>query len=600
MLISLLTTLALAKMTASSIGEDPNGEKDKKPKAEWAADGLLESGWGDGAMGHGENSWLELDLGTNIKMESISVWPGNLSRGARSYKEFDRPRTFRIVVDGQPQGEPIRVEDRMQRVDIPLDVTGRKVRLEVIDVYEGIVYADLYIAEISVNYTKGDTGKAVDKVEAWRQGPEGSKLQAKYEEQLLAMYEQHKANSDDNESLQFLVKAAAEGPEYLRKKVSSLVPEGFRASGIVPDEKAMLAIRKLKNPNMIPGLEMAALRAVGQAQKDILEIVEIFYAYQDLLGGGRRNIQAWGEEGWEVGALQSFGEPIAIESDQLGNLLLTDVANNRVQQFDPNGLSVRQWGAKRDVSKVWFDGVHRWYAAGSAADDAQGAFINPVDVEILPGKDEADGFAVLDAKNRIQIYDTEGNPTIGWTVGIDHEMQDKVGGEGYLAYIPKKKLLVAIVGSNAKVYTLDSEEVASYKIADGVPKGAEVGKDGRLYLVFGDKVTAYNPEDGFRYQTLIDSKILGEGFEDMDVELDEEGHLWVLTDTGWVFKFKKPGKLEWKLKVSEVELIRPRFAIYQGRLYITDRNRILVVDALQMHTDEEQAKEEAAAQEGKK
>ncbi len=599
--LSLLTALlpaligsAEAKVTASSTGEAPDGVKENKPKPDYIADGLLGSGWGDGVVGHGEGSWVELDLNANTAMESVSIWPGNLSQGARSYREFDRPRTLRVWVDGKQQGGDVRIEDRMQRVDIDLPVTGRKLKIEVVDVYEGFVYSDLYIAEIAVNYVKGDTGKAVDRVETWRQSAEGVKLQAKYEEQLLAMYEQHKANSDDDASLDFLVTAAAEGPEYIRKKVSSLVPEGFRASGIVPDERAMLAIRKLKNPNMIPGLEMAALRAVGKQQKEILEIIEIFYAWQDLMGGGRRNIKAWGERGWEVGALQSFGEPMAIEADQLGNLVIGDIGNNRVQQFDPSGVSNRQWGAKRDVSNAWFDATRRWYAAGSKASEEQGGFVNPVDVEIIPGKDEMDGFAVLDSRNRLQIYDPEGNPQIGWTVDIDYKQKDKVGGEGYLIWIAKKKVMVVIIGDEGRVYTLDSEEVGRYTLKDGVPNAVEVGKDGKLYMVYGSKIVSYNATDGFRYQTVIDDATLGEGFEDVDLEIDEEGRMWVLTDTGWLFKFKKPGKLEWKIRGSTVELERPRFAVHQGIAYITDRDRILVVDALQMHIDEEEAKEQSA------
>ncbi len=591
----LLAALAEAKTTASSVGEDPNGDKAAKPKPEWAVDGLLTTGWGDGAIGHGEGSWIELDMGSSIKLEDLSIWPGNLSNGARSYREYDRPRTLRIWVDGQQQGEDLRIEDKMQRVDIPLDLSGRKIKVEVVDVYEGIVYADLYIAEVAVNYTQGDTGKAVDKVEAWRNGTEGARLQAKYEEQMLAMYEQHKANTDDQASMDFLLMAAAEGPEYLRKKVSSLVPEGFRASGIVPDEKAMLAIRKLKNPNMIPGLEMAALRAVGRKQKEILEIVEIFYAYQDLMSGGRRNIRAWGEPGWEKGALRSFEEPLAIEANRIGNLVVADTGNNRVQEFDNTGLAVRQWGAGKDVSNLWFASTRTWYAAGSLAQDEQGSFINPVDVEIIPGssKEETDGFAVLDAKNRLQIYDSEGNALIGWTVGVEDELQPKVGGEGYLAWLPKKKLLLAVIGKEGRLYRLDSEEVGRYKLEDGTPNALEVGKDGKLYMVYGDKIISYNAVDGFRYQVVMDRTQLGEGFEDMDLTIDEEGKLWVLTDTGWLFKLKKPGVIEWKIRASEVELIHPRLAVVQGRAYITDRDRILVVDALQVHLDEEQAKEEA-------
>jgi hypothetical protein len=482
----------------------------------------------------------------------------------------------------------------MKRVDLPVDVTGRKVRIEVVEVFEGFVFADCHLAEVAVNFTEGERARAVEKVEAWRTGKEGVKLQEKHEEEVLAAFKTHRENDDEQEALGFLMAAAGDGPTYLRKKVTSLVPEGYRAAAIVPDPKAMEAIRKLKDPNGIPGLEMAALRAIGKEQKEIREIIEIFYAYQELNSGGRRNIQAWGEKGWEVGALQSFGEPLAVEIDRFGQLYVADTGNKRLQLFSQSGLSERQWGAKPDVSKFWFSGSRTWYAAGAGASDDQGAFMNIVDVELIPGK-EADQFVTLDATGRVQVFNEEGQPLIGWTARVDHEMSPKVGGEGYLAWLPKKKVLVVFIGDTATVFTLDSEEVARWEVKDGTPNAVEVGKDGKMYLAFGGDVNQYS-HDGFRFGTVIDKSILGQGFEDVDLTMDDEGRFWVLTDTGWVFNFKKPGKLDWKVQISEVPFIRPRFAASQGMVFVTDRDRIVKVDALQAHTDEIEAQKAEAAE----
>lgn len=598
----LASTLAFAggKATASSVKEESDGKR----VAELAFDGLLASGWAEGEVGYGEGSWLELDLGAPTSLESVSIWPGNLADGAQSYREYSRPRLIRLVLDGKPIGDPIRLQDQMQRKDIAVDATARTVRVEVIEVFEGGVYADLYIAEMAVNFTEGERARAVEKVDAWRMSKEGQKLQAAFEEQVLAAYDAHKADSDDLESLKFLQSAAGDGPEYLRKKVGALVPIGYRAAAIVPDPKAMDAIRKLKDPNGIPGLEMAALREIGRKQKEILEVVEIFYAYAELIGGGRKNIDPWGESGWEVGAIRSFEEPIAVEVDAYGQVWIADTGNNRIQRFTPDGVSDRQWGAKADVTNRWFSGTRKWYVGGSAAGEKQGEFVNPLDIELLPGKEE-NGFVVLDALGRIQVFDAEGRPTIGWTMRVDSPAEARVGGEGYLAWIPRKKELVAIIGKQAAVYTLDSEEVARWTVEDGTPNAVEVGKDGRLYMVFGKSVVSYSPS-GYRYQEVMDETLFGEGFEDMDLTRDEEGRLWALTDTGWLFKLKKPGKLDWKVRVSEVELVRPRVAVIQGLAFVTDRDRILRVDALQMHLDELQAEEnearkqaiEAAASEG--
>ncbi|MFN7145100.1 MAG: NADase-type glycan-binding domain-containing protein, partial [Myxococcota bacterium] len=414
---------AYAKATASSVVEDDQG----KHAADLALDGLLSTGWAEGGVGHGEGAWWEFDLGSATKLETISFWGGNLADGRKSFREYARPKLVRVYVDGVQQGEKdqegnfkgFRLQDEMKRIDIPVDVTGKKVRLEIVETFEGFVFADCYISEVAINFTEGERARAVEKVEAWRTSKEGLKLHEKHEEQVLEAWKKHKDDEDENEGLDFLMAAAADGAPYLRKKVTSLVPEGYRAAAIVPDPKSMEAILKLKDPNGIPGLEMAALRSIGKQQKEIRETIEIFYAYQELRSGGRRNIKAWGEEGWEVGALRSFGEPLALEIDRFGQVYVADTGNNRVQLFNQDGLSEKQWGPKPDVSNFWFSKTRTWYASGSASTDERGGFQNVVDVELIPGK-EADRFATLDATGRVQIFDENGQPLIGWTARVEH------------------------------------------------------------------------------------------------------------------------------------------------------------------------------------
>lgn len=596
--LALLSSTALAgTATASSVMTDVEG----KHPADLAFDGLLGTGWAEGEMGPGAGSWLEVDLGAATKIENVSLWPGNLSKGERTFKEYGRAKVLQVWVDGVKVGEPLRIQSVMKRLDIPVESNGRKVRVEFVEAFEGGVYSDMFVAEMAVNFTEGERARAVEKVDAWRASKEGQAAQKKYEEQALAAYDKHKADVYDKESLQFLIDAAGEGPEYLRKKVTSLVPLGYRAAALVPDDMAMSAIRKLKDPTGIPGLEYAAMRAIGAQQREIEDQVEYFYAWRDLAGGGRRNIRAWGESGWEVGALQSFGEPLPIEIDRLANGLIVDTANNRIQRFTTQGISDKQWGAPKDVTQYWYGLSRAWYAGGAMANEDAGSFMNPLDIVLIPGK-EADGFAVLDAAGRLQIFDEEGNGQIGWTVPSDDQAEPKVGGEAYLAYLPKKEQMVAIIGNDAFVFDMKSEKVGQWIVKDGTPNAVEVGEDGKIYMAFGKEIITYN-SDGFRYGTVIDQKILGEGFEDMDITVDEAGEMWVLVDTGWVFKFKKPGKLDWKLKAVDHELIHPRFGVFQGNLLITDRDTIVPVDAMQAHLDEEQAKQdeaEAKKAEGKK
>lgn len=576
--------LAAGKVTASSVKEDSAG----KHTADLATDGLLSTGWAEGDIGPGAGSWLEIDLGTSTKIEALSIWSGNLGKGVDSFKEYSRPRTLKISVDGKVVKDEVRVQDEVQRIDLPVDATGKVVRIDVVDVYDGGVFPDLYISEVAVNFTEGERLKAVEKVDAFRAGKEGAKLATDFETQVLDAYQQHKDNPDDMDSLGFLVAAAANGPDYLQKRITTLVPIGYRAQAIVPDQKSIDAIRKLKDPNGIPGIQMAALRALGRQQKEMLELIEIFEAYAELRGGGRRNIKAWGETGWEVGAIRGFGEPIATEIDRYGDLYVADTGNNRVQRFNTEGVSTKQWGVPADVANLWFTGKRTWYVGGSGASSEAGGFINPVDIEIIPGKD-TDTYAVIDAKARVQVFDADGTVKIGWTVRCDHDIEPKVGGEGYLTWNPSKKNLVAIVGDTAVTYTLDSEEVSRWTVQDGTPNALQAGSDGRLYMTFGNKVVAYNA-DGFRYGVVVDNKVLGEGFEDVDLTVDEAGRMWVLTDTGYVFNFKKPGKLDWKVQVTDFPLERPRFAVSQGMVFITDRDKILHIDALQRHVDEVDAK----------
>ena len=65
-----------------------------------AMDGLLKTSWGEGVEGSGENSWLEVNLGRTRDLTEISIWPGNLSEGAKSFREYARPRNIKISLRG--------------------------------------------------------------------------------------------------------------------------------------------------------------------------------------------------------------------------------------------------------------------------------------------------------------------------------------------------------------------------------------------------------------------------------------------------------------------------------------------------------------------
>ncbi len=589
-LLALLAPAIAAGPAASSFKEASDG--DLKPAL--AFDGLLQTAWSEGAAGYGEGEWLELDHGRSTEMKSLSIWPGNMTQGSDSYEQYTRPKLIRILVDGEQLGEPHRLVDEWGRVDIPLGVTGRKVRVVVDEVFEGIVYSDLYLTEVAVDFVEYGGAERAD---GWWKGREAERMWEQHDGNIADQFAAYKeAEFGDREALAELMDLAVDGPLLARKRIPNYAKYGYRAQAIRGSGKALEAIRKLRDANGISALELAASRAVEGDREDLLEQVEIFRAIQELQSGGDRNIPYWGQSGWEPGALQGFGEPLAIEIDQLGNVLVADVGNSRIVQFDDQGRATRSWGgAKADITNTWFSRGRPWYVSGAAPGEGSGEFTNPLDVELIPGK-ESDAFAVLDATNRVRVFDEEGRPVISWTVEVRSVPEPALGGEGYLAWVPKKKTLVAVIGDDVVGYNLQSEELFRWELEDGTPNAMEDLPNGKLLFDYHDEIVQYSL-DGFRFGTIIDTKIIKGGFEDLDLTLDEKGKLWVFTDTGWVYKFKKPGKVDLAVRLTDDYIKRPRIAVQDGILLYTTNDTVHTIDVLQTILDQAQNEDLKEAEE---
>lgn len=594
-MVVLLLATALAATRASS---ELSNESGKHPAAA-AVDGLLRTGWAEGVSGSSSGAWLELDLGKATEMQTLSIWPGNLAEGARSYREYSRPHIVQIYVDDKAVGGPVRFDDVPKRYDVPLGekgatIKGRKIKVEVKESFEGNVFSDLFIAEIAVDFPeRGGLGK----LEGWQKGKEAEKLRATFDAQLDEKYSAYKAAQfGDTEALSFIGEAVADGAPFLREKVRSLVADGYRAQGVVSDARAQEAARKLKDPNVIPAFQMAQLRAVGEEARQLQDVVEIFEAYQELIGGGSRNVPYWGQSGWEPGALRGFDEPLDLDMDSAGNVYVADTGNNRVQLFAENGRPMRQWGPKADITDAWFGTGRKWYVSGAAPGDGAGEFFNPLAVEVIPGKD-GDRFAVLDAKGRIQLFDQEGKPQLSWTIQTREAPEPALGGTAFLVWVPQKERLYAIIQNRAFGYDLNANEVARFDLKDGTPKAACLGPGGKLLLAYGYEVLAYDP-DGFRYGAVVESGLMGQGYEDIDLALDAEEKLWAITDVGEVTRFKKLGKVEFTVQAVNRPIRRPRMVVKDGLVYFSSDDRIEVVDALQAHLDQ-QAEEAEKAGKGK-
>ena len=588
--------LLTATLGVAQAGTPRASSELKNDKGHFAArnafDGLLSTSWAEGDRGSGLDSWLELDLARTTDIQSISIWPGDLSRGKKSLREYARPERVQVYVDGKPVGKETRIDDGVRRVDIPLATRGRKVRVAMVAVEEGYVFQDLHIAEVAINYVEDDPDTR-GRLLTWAASTAGEKAKAQWTQEIQDAYDACKASDfGDRDAFSFLADAVADGAQFLRPMVNRYVAEGYRAQALKSSKRAQKAVRLLKDPNAVPSLELATTRARGDDAVFMREQVEIFEAYSDLIGGKNFNVGYWGEPGFVLGGLQSFGEPLNLEADRYGRIYIADLGNNRIQLFGEDGKPERQWGPAPDITNRFFAKSRAWYASGAAAGEESGQWVTPIDVDIIPGK-ETDGFVGIDALGRVQVFDGEGRRLISWTVETRRDPGPGVGGEAYVAWNAKTKSLLAVMEDQAVVYNLESEELARWEVEDGTPNAVEVLKNGKLLMAFGRNIVMYNM-DGFRDGTVIAYDQLDEGFEDMDITRDEEGRIWVLTDTGYVHKFKSIKKKEWSLKVIERPLTHPRMAVNQGIVFIVSDDRIERIDAYQLKID----KDAAAAEKG--
>jgi hypothetical protein len=202
---------------------------------------------------------------------------------------------------------------------------------------------------------------------------------------------------------------------------------------------------------------------------------------------------------------------------------------------------------------------------------------------ILPEK-EADGFGTLDANGRVQLFDSEYRPLISWTAAPTYAPEGGLGGTAYLVHLPRKDFICTILQDEGICFNRDAEEIVRWEIPDGTPNAVETLPNDKILMAFGDKIITYS-FDGFRERVVIDSAVLGVGFESLDMTLDEDNKLWILTDRGDAFKFKRLGKVDYTINAIDRNIKYPRIAVIEDILYISSDNEIEVVDIRQRKID---------------
>lgn len=582
-LMSVSTVAWAGSVKASSELSKSNG--DKHP-ASAAFDGSLQTAWAEGEEGVGEGAWIEVRFDRPVDVSSVSLWPGDLRKGDRTIKENGRPRMVTVTlstVDGEEVSQQVRVRDGatrgIQRVDVKIEGQARSMRLTVDEAYKGFLHNDMYIAEIAVNFASGDDSGPLSRLTSYTSSSSAEKAAAAHREKVIGLFDAiDQSDFGDRDALYTLFDYAANGAPWLSSRVMRDVPAGFRINGLPPDPVAVEALLKLKDGNSVSALQMAALRSKGKAARKLMSKASYLEAYTELQAGARRNLDTWGEAGWEKGALQSLGEPLGVELGVFGDIYIADTANNRISIFNQDGVSQGTWGVgEPEITKVWFSGKRNWYVTARPPSDKPGGFSNPVALDLIPGKDSEE-LLVLDAMGRVQWFMGDGTVKASWKVSHETGISPGVGGEGHVFH--SKGKVVVVWGNEVVTFDEEGTELSRFETEEGVPQTAEMLRNGKIILGFAREGVMYST-DGYRHGTVISDE-LPRGFEAWDLASDEKGKLWIVTDNGWAVKLKKPGKVDFQVQWATWSVNVPRFTVYDGMLYIVASDKISRVDALDL------------------
>jgi len=576
-------TAAAAIPRASSEG---TGDENVKYVAANAFDGLLSTAWAEGESGDGVGSWLELKFDKPIDIASISLWPGWLGGTDREIREYGRPKMVTITVE-VANGPAIVSEERLLdpggrgpvRHDALIQAKQAKgIRITLDEAYTGGIYSDTFIAEVGINFATGAPHPSVTSVETWHASPAGQKVADAHREKAIALFDRVNGSEfGDSDALHELMDWAADGAPYLRDRARNSVPMGFRVSAILPDKTSVEALLKLKDSNAIPAIERASIRTTGTLSEDLARRARMFDAYRELLGGTNRIAPPWGATGIAKGALQGLGEPLDIAIDDEGRVYVADTGNHRVQLFDiQTGVQQRAWGTpEAGIVEEWFLRKRNAYAAASLPGTQPGQFYCPMDLALIDTPSGQD-LLVLDGKNRITRLAPTGAIVGTTTIATDGPIS---GGEGHIVVVRGE--IVVILGNEGIVLAHDFTELSRFTITDGVPRSAVALKNGKLALVFGSTIIQYSL-DGFRHGDIL-GDALGTGFQDWAITLDEDDAMWAILDTGEAVKFKRPGKVEFRVKIAPYSIATPRMAVLDDHLFVTTgEDKILHIDALEV------------------
>ncbi len=576
-----LMTAALLTPAAAMAGPKFNSSTAKADHgAANVFDGLLSTSWAEDAAGQGLGSWVEVDLGKDVAVETLSIWGGSFG-GKEEWSGKGRLAEATLLLKG-PDGEvtkSIEIGDRYARKDVRVDTTIRSLRITVDEVHEGAIFAETHIAEVAFDFAaEADPAwqAAIDKNLSRSKSTRG--LAEAWPAELQAAYDLCRDNNEYRDNFKLIAAAAARGPEYLVTQVQKAVPVGHRLKMLQWNEDAVDFLGRLKDANAIPSLEVAAAGATnGDDRQWLMESVLFFRAYQDLRSSRRGTVPNWGSTGLEKGAFRGRGESLALAADSVGNLWVSDPGNNRVQRLTQQGTADVVIGHPEEgIVDVWFGDKGDPYASASKAGKGPTEFIQPFDLDV----GNYDILAVVDASLRVRTFDAENKPMAQWRIESSKKPNAGAGvGSPIVTWLGDEFFF--IVRDEVFVYNATGELQRRFTLEGGAVQCAIIAAGGKLLVRHtGERtITEYKAEDGFRQGTWIKKGVPDDGSEDWDMATDEKDAVYVVTDAGMIYVWNKRGKFVKQYTAWENPRDLPRLAVWSNVIYVSSaKNEVTRVE----------------------
>lgn len=548
------------RVAASSVAKEGN----RLLSAESAFDGDLATVWQEAAPGGGNGEWLEVEFKTPRSLSSVTIFGGAFA-SSTAFFEHNHLAEADLEVEHKTGTEKLSLlfPDRYEPLRVELGRDVKRLRLMIRRQHAGSVYSDGRVAELAFNLDVKDP-TLMAALDAWKRSKPGEAALGAYKAQLEAA--QLRAEGGERGALQPLLEAVRRGPEPVRAWLSKQVPLGSMLTYLDPDPDAMEALKKLGALEAVPALEQAAFLVDDVDVPAIRRLSSFLRASAELKRPLRTSLPRFGTPGFEPGALQGNGVPLSLAADRDDYVFVADVANNRVQRFDPDGRFERSTGTSPVLQETFLEREVPFYVAGNRPGVGPGQFTQPL--AIAAGS--KDRIAVLDASRRITLMDFDLHALETWSLpdalGLELNPESELPRLLWL-----KNRLYVFWGVQGLVYDERGKLTRSYKLDR--PVRAVAGLDRLLLVHHGGRALQRYGLDGVHFGEFA---VLPEGepAEGLELAFGSDKRLYVHSDHGTLYRFDVKGKLLGSAPSFENPAPPYRLTVGQLNLWLTSQDRI--------------------------